>query len=514
MGLLGGAGIARVDLTSRAVDQSFALGSGFGPLYANDIEVLPGSADVIAVSLKVKGSSPNHAGVAIFDNGVKRPNVTPGHTGSNVIEAASASTLYGYKNSSSGFWFYTLTVDADGVTRTDSTKTAISGFSVDIAYDDGRIYGSNGAVIDALTKAHLGTFQASSVRRPQVTGGEVHLWNGLGDSGIKTFSTATFVQVGDTQSVYTPAGVPHGFVHTPFGFFVWTTEAYGYAAAAPPMGWIEGVVTAEDTGLAVHSVCVAITDGLSTVETTTTNEDGYYSMRLPAGTYYVLFAECQFLDYFSEWFDDRSALGPDPADPVVVTEGAFLWVGAELAPLFTDVPRNSFYFADVIWLRLSGITTGCGSGQYCPDSPVTREEMAAFIARIWRLFGGTCSSSGLPFHDVPESSFAFDDIACIRSLGITTGTSPTTYSPNELVTRGQMAAFLARLWEAFGRDCPVVSLPFTDVPTTFFARDGVSCIYDLGITTGTSPTTYSPTHDVTRSQMAAFIARMGRLLSV
>ena len=46
------------------------------------------------------------------------------------------------------------------------------------------------------------------------------------------------------------------------------------------------------------------------------------------------------------------------------------------------------------------------------------------------------------------TSFALDDIACIYDLGITTGTSPTTYGPTELTTREQMAAFLARLIRA------------------------------------------------------------------
>jgi hypothetical protein len=49
--------------------------------------------------------------------------------------------------------------------------------------------------------------------------------------------------------------------------------------------------------------------------------------------------------------------------------------------------------------------------------------------------------------------------------------------------------------------------PFTDVPATSFATNDIACIADLNITTGTSPTTYNPTGNVTREQMAAFIAR-------
>ena len=70
--------------------------------------------------------------------------------------------------------------------------------------------------------------------------------------------------------------------------------------------------------------------------------------------------------------------------------------------------------------------------------------MAAFLARLYRtVTDPTCSGGVTPFTDVSGSA---DDIACIFGLGITTGTSPTTYSPADYVTRKQMAAFLARTW--------------------------------------------------------------------
>ena len=55
-----------------------------------------------------------------------------------------------------------------------------------------------------------------------------------------------------------------------------------------------------------------------------------------------------------------------------------------------------------------------------------------------------CPSPALPFIDVKATSFAYDDIACIYGLDITTGTSASTYSPGGVVTREQMAAFIAR----------------------------------------------------------------------
>ena len=124
-----------------------------------------------------------------------------------------------------------------------------------------------------------------------------------------------------------------------------------------------------------------------------------------------------------------------------------------------------------------------------------------------------CPTTPTGFTDVPSSSFATADIACIKGLGITTGTTPTTYDPADNVTHKQMAAFLARLWRRLGNPCPTTPTGFTDVPSSSFATADIACIKGLGITTGTTPTTYDPAGNVTREQMAAFLARLWRSLS-
>jgi len=174
---------------------------------------------------------------------------------------------------------------------------------------------------------------------------------------------------------------------------------------------------------------------------------------------------------------------------------------------FRDVARSSFAFASVGCLYGLDITTGTSTLFYSPTGLVTREQMAAFIARTVEATGQECPSTATPFTDVPATSFAASSVRCLYGLGITTGTSATAYSPAGLVTRDQMAAFIARTVDALGGTCPDDPTPFTDVPATSFAAGSVRCLHGLGITTGTSPTTYSPDGLVTREQMAAFIAR-------
>ncbi len=211
---------------------------------------------------------------------------------------------------------------------------------------------------------------------------------------------------------------------------------------------------------------------------------------------------------------------PTPDDHLVYDAAladlrAVLEVGecrGHLAPdPFDDVPTTSYATADVAVLYDLGVTTGTDETTYTPGEQVDREQMAAFLARVWRLIHPDAAPSvDNPFDDVDPSSFAYDDIALIAELGITTGTSLTTYAPHEPITREQMAAFLARLWLLLDPAAEPGAHPFVDVDLRGYASPHIALIYGLGITTGTSATTYGPQEPVTREQMAAFLARFIR----
>jgi outer membrane protein assembly factor BamB len=108
------------------------------------------------------------------------------------------------------------------------------------------------------------------------------------------------------------------------------------------------------------------------------------------------------------------------------------------------------------------------------------------------------------FSDVPTTYFANTAIAWLVEAGITTGTTPTTFSPNNKVTRAEMAVFL---WRNADKPTPTGPHNFTDVPTTSFANTAIAWLVEAGITTGTTPTTFSPNNQVTRAEMAVFLWR-------
>jgi photosystem II stability/assembly factor-like uncharacterized protein len=111
-------------------------------------------------------------------------------------------------------------------------------------------------------------------------------------------------------------------------------------------------------------------------------------------------------------------------------------------PYFADVPATNLFFKFIQKMKDLNITSGCGSGDYCPDAPVTRGEMAVFII-IARY--GTIPFSYPPtpyFADVPSSSSFFPFVQKMAQLGITAGCAVGEYCPDDSLTRGQMAVFI------------------------------------------------------------------------
>jgi len=105
---------------------------------------------------------------------------------------------------------------------------------------------------------------------------------------------------------------------------------------------------------------------------------------------------------------------------------------------FTD-DDSSIHEPAINAIRDAGVTFGCGTNLYCPHSPVTREQMASFLARALQLDAVTDD-----FFTDDESSIHEGDINSFAAEGITTGCGGGHYCPTGLVTREQMAAFLHR----------------------------------------------------------------------
>lgn len=152
-------------------------------------------------------------------------------------------------------------------------------------------------------------------------------------------------------------------------------------------------------------------------------------------------------------------------------------------PGFVDVPSDHTFAGDIGKLATAGVTRGCNppeNDQYCPDDPVSREQMAAFLVRALGLTENTHPG----FDDVPSDDTFTDDIGRLATAGITRGCNPPAndeFCPNETVGRDQMASFLARAKKlspttppamtAFGPGTHAVG---TDIPAGLYRNVGFS----------------------------------------
>ncbi len=178
------------------------------------------------------------------------------------------------------------------------------------------------------------------------------------------------------------------------------------------------------------------------------------------------------------------------------------------AQTFSDVPPGYWAESFIDVVAANGITGGCGGGNYCPNSTVTRAQMAVFLERSMR--GGNFvppAATGSMFLDVGANDFAANFIEQLALDGITGGCGGGNYCPQAPVSRAQMAVFLLRAKHGASFTPPAPSGVFTDVDTAHWAAGWIEQLAAEGITGGCGGGAYCPDNPVQRDQMAVFLVR-------
>ena len=176
---------------------------------------------------------------------------------------------------------------------------------------------------------------------------------------------------------------------------------------------------------------------------------------------------------------------------------------------FNDVPSTDPFEPYVCIIGRDGITSGCGGGNYCRDNPVTRAQMAIFLLKAEHGSSYTPPPCASIFTDVTCPSTFANWIEQLATEGVTAGCGGGLYCPNSPVTRRQMAVFLLKTKEGASYTPPPATGIFGDVPPGDTYAPWIEELYNRQITGGcqASPLLYCPDNPSTRGQMAVFLVK-------
>ena len=169
---------------------------------------------------------------------------------------------------------------------------------------------------------------------------------------------------------------------------------------------------------------------------------------------------------------------------------------------FTDVKDSDYFAKAVAWAVEKGITTGTTPTTFSPNAPCTRAQIVTFL---WRAAGKPePQKTDNPFADVKADAYYNKALLWAVEQGIVKGTSATAFSPDATCTRGQMAAILYRYAKS-----PDVKgdKSFADVKADAYYANAVKWAAEQGITEGTGATSFSPDATCTRAQIVTFLYR-------
>lgn len=200
------------------------------------------------------------------------------------------------------------------------------------------------------------------------------------------------------------------------------------------------------------------------------------------------------------------------------------WYGVNImgyieTPYFADVPPTYWAWDDIERIYHDGITAGCGGDNYCPETTLTRAQMAVFILKGEHMANDPGytppAATGTVFADVPANSFAAAWIEQLAAEGVTGGCGNNNYCPNLTITHAEMAVFLLRAKYGYTYIAPdATGTMFGDVPFDYWAAKWIEELAREGFSNGahwpgcgTGTGNYCPTRPVTRAEMAGMLVR-------
>ena len=210
---------------------------------------------------------------------------------------------------------------------------------------------------------------------------------------------------------------------------------------------------------------------------------------------------------FTGWYLDKALTLPVTSLRLDGDQTVYAgWVSLELP--FRDVRPEDWFYDDVRYVYESGLMNGTAEGLFSPDLFTSR---AMIVTVLWRLSGSPVVNYYMPFADVDQASWYAEAVRWAASCGIVTGYDNGNFGPNDPITREQLAAILYRCAAyrqedtSIGADTNILS--FTDAASVSeYAVPALQWACGAGILQGADGALL-PAHPATRAQTAAMLAR-------
>lgn len=159
--------VKRINLQQGTQDQDFAVEFGRAGCTTSvtQIRVMPGRPETVVIALACFDFSPAHDGIAVYDNGVRRPQISPSSTGARRFSfGSSPDTLWGYNTDNDSFSLYKFRVDGQGVAVEKQVGRGLTfAFNQSVEFANGLLYTQNGRAIDPESRTFDGRYYATEV---------------------------------------------------------------------------------------------------------------------------------------------------------------------------------------------------------------------------------------------------------------------------------------------------------------------------------------------------------------
>lgn len=174
---------------------------------------------------------------------------------------------------------------------------------------------------------------------------------------------------------------------------------------------------------------------------------------------------------------------------------------------FADVAADAWYADAVQYVYENGMMSGTSETTFSPDLTTTR---GMIVTILYRLENEPAVTGTTAFTDVAADQYYANAVAWAAQNGIVSGTTATTFAPNNAITREQMAAILYRYAQFKGYDVSVKAdlSVYTDAAqVSTYATDAMAWANGAQLITGTSQTMQTPASNATRAQVATILMR-------